>query len=337
MKLGDLSVVIIGRNEELHIEKCIQSVLRGTESFDAPEIIYVDSASTDGTVQTAKQYPIKIIQLRPEWKLSAPAGRYIGYHHTSGRYIFFIDGDTILYKKWLSIAVSFMSERPDIAGVAGVVHEVFTDSEGNILGNRKNRYLQQNKVSEVQTFGGIALYRRSVLEEVGSFNPHIADEERELGLRIRKAGYKIVRIYSPMAITYAYPRETVSEILRRAHSGLYSFGATLRYCLKNGLFWQYLTERLSFIFTFIFGVLVSTGILILFILSNNLKILISLCIGIAIILFSLKRKDIRGIFISLFKRVLISYKIIQTFLTTTPKPPESYPMDVIVIKDQEQG
>src|SRR5205814_10040498 len=42
--------------------------------------------------------------------------------------------------------------------------------------------------------GGAALYRRSVLEHVGTFNPYLfSDEEPELYIRIRHAGYQVLQ------------------------------------------------------------------------------------------------------------------------------------------------
>jgi len=43
------------------------------------------------------------------------------------------------------------------------------------------------------------MYRRAVLEEVGTFNPYLnSDEEPELGLRIRHAGYRILELDHPI-------------------------------------------------------------------------------------------------------------------------------------------
>ncbi len=48
----DLSVVVISRNEEAAIAACLKSLLAGTAGLET-EIILVDSASTDRTVEIA--------------------------------------------------------------------------------------------------------------------------------------------------------------------------------------------------------------------------------------------------------------------------------------------
>lgn len=333
--MNTLSIIVIGRNEEHHIARCLRSVLTGSESFVDREIIYVDSASTDNTVNIAKRFPIRIIQLRSSWKLSSSAGRYLGFENTHGKYVFFVDGDTIVYKHWLEEAVSFMRNSPDIGGVAGIVHEIAVDEKGNRVGFRRNRYKQSTQILPVNVFGGIALYRRAVLERVRPFNPHVkATPELELSLRIRKAGYGLMRLYIPMAITYAPKRETFGEILRRSRSNLYSMGDTLHYCRRNGLAWPYIKERMGFVFCFAAGVLLSVGILLFALVSRNVALLMGWC---AVILFflgfqAIRKRSIRKVGISLFKRTVILYKTIQSFCTARVREIEEYPTDVIVIK-----
>ena len=50
-----ISIVVIGRNEEENIARCLESCLAC--NWDNKEIIYCDSESTDGTVEIAKRYP----------------------------------------------------------------------------------------------------------------------------------------------------------------------------------------------------------------------------------------------------------------------------------------
>ena len=83
----DLSVVIISRNEERNIARCIESVLEATDEMASYEIILVDSVSTDRTVEIAKKYPIRILQLKHKSQCSPAAGRFIGFLHSRGNYI----------------------------------------------------------------------------------------------------------------------------------------------------------------------------------------------------------------------------------------------------------
>jgi len=79
-----LSVVIITKNEEHNIRRCLESVKW------ADEIILVDSQSTDKTVDIAGEYGAKIFS--PEWKGYGFAKRE-GVNNASGEWVLSIDAD----------------------------------------------------------------------------------------------------------------------------------------------------------------------------------------------------------------------------------------------------
>ena len=58
MDKPQISIVVIGKNEILHIRECLQAVIKAIENMDA-EIVYVDSISTDGTVEANHQRKIR--------------------------------------------------------------------------------------------------------------------------------------------------------------------------------------------------------------------------------------------------------------------------------------
>src|SRR5215469_3560219 len=58
----ELSVVLITKNQAWNIARLIESVLDATSSVLSKEIILVDSASTDQTVEIAGRYPVTILR-----------------------------------------------------------------------------------------------------------------------------------------------------------------------------------------------------------------------------------------------------------------------------------
>ena len=59
-----LSVVIRSFNEERHIGRLLTGIVRQT--VPTPEIVLVDSGSTDATVAIATRYPVKVVTIRPD-------------------------------------------------------------------------------------------------------------------------------------------------------------------------------------------------------------------------------------------------------------------------------
>jgi len=76
-----ISIVIRARNEEAHIGRLLYGIYQQT--IKDPEVIIVDSGSTDGTLAVASQYPVKIVHIHPKeftfgrslnWGIAAASG-----------------------------------------------------------------------------------------------------------------------------------------------------------------------------------------------------------------------------------------------------------------------
>lgn len=239
-----LSVVMISKNQEWNIARLIESVLRETAFLPEKEIVLVDSASTDQTTEVAARYPITVLKLCPEQRLTAAAGRYVGYKHATGDLVLFLDGDMELCQGWLGLALNVMHTTLDAAVITGRV------IDQPKLAQTPSGELLQLSPTDVATVtvrqgGGAAMYRRSVLEQVGTFNPYLyADEEPELCLRIRHAGHRILQLSHPIAFHYSAPLKNFSTFLnkRRDHYFL-GFGQNIRYFFGKPFLWRYLIER----------------------------------------------------------------------------------------------
>ncbi|MBN1781756.1 glycosyltransferase [bacterium] len=333
-----LSVIIIGRNEERHIDACLRSIVKGIRMVPDSEIIYADSASTDRTVEIVKTYPVRILLLRPEWPLCAAAGRTAGYRHAEGEFLFFIDGDTMLYHDWLRKGIAWLESHPETGGVAGSVHEIFEDENGRKTGFLKHRYGLQTGPRTEKTLGGIALFRKSVLDQTGPFNPFIAaDEEPELCMRIRHAGHTLVRIPDSMALTFGPPRQTVRELFRRYRSRLYTFGTTLKYCQRNRMAMQYISERLDHIVTYLMAM---AGFLVLTLIAIARGLFLRMAAGIVILVVLLRifRPNLfHRLYISFIKRSLMTLRTFESYFYTKTRDMDTYPDDVTVIEPESRA
>src|SRR4029077_20974279 len=94
-------------NEERYIAAAIESALTAMKGIPG-EIILADSASTDRTIEIAKQYPIRIVQMTRAEDRSCGAGAQLGFQYSSGRYVWLVDGDMELRPHFLSAAVQFL-------------------------------------------------------------------------------------------------------------------------------------------------------------------------------------------------------------------------------------
>jgi glycosyltransferase involved in cell wall biosynthesis len=187
-----LSIVIIGRNEGERLASCLQSV----ESMRAEaEIIYVDSASADGSSQVASDFGTQVIVLHGGIQTAARA-RNAGWQRALAPYVLFLDGDTILNEDFPAAALQVLESEPSTAAVWGHRRELHPEH------SLYNRVLDLDWIYPAgitDYCGGDVMMRRSALAEIEGYDPGlIAGEEPELCRRLRARGYRIVHIDFPM-------------------------------------------------------------------------------------------------------------------------------------------
>jgi glycosyltransferase involved in cell wall biosynthesis len=329
-----LTIVLISKNQAWNIERLIRSVLDQAKVLSTKEVMLVDSASTDDTVQRATHYPITILRLCPNQHLSPAAGRYVGYTQTTGDLVLFLDGDMELYPGWLESALQVLRTSPDIAAVTGQIVDLSSDLDKQPLQFIEGKI--DNLLSEVQHVGGAALYRRSVLKKVGSFNPYLfSDEEPELCVRIRHAGWRVIGLRFPIAYHYAPPREALSTLVSRWRRGLYlGAGQSIRYHVGHKTFFVYLWERGYGILPglILLAGLLSTGWSYFYRDGFWFACWISiLCVALAI--DALRRGSVYFTLSSVLKRLFILDGTIRGFFLH-PRLPESYTAELEVIQSQ---
>lgn len=92
-----LSVIVPCYNVEAYVERCIQSILHQTIGLDKMEILLVNDASTDHTLDILKnyekQYPQNIHVIDLEQNAGLSHARNVGIKHASTEYIAFVDSD----------------------------------------------------------------------------------------------------------------------------------------------------------------------------------------------------------------------------------------------------
>lgn len=330
----ELSVVMISRNQAWNMSRLIESVLRATSSISSREVVLVDSASTDGTIEVAVQYPIGVLRLRQAQHPTPAAGRYIGYRHTTGKLILFLDGDMELVEGWLERALQTFRSRSEVAVVTGLVVDL---SKAAKAADKPPLPADgSTEVFEIPYTGGAAMYRRSVLEKTGTFNPYLySDEEPELCIRVRHAGFRIARLTYPIAFHYTDPRGGLSAQVARWRRKLYlGAGQNLRYHLGKEIFWPYARER---------GHGLVSVMVVLLILFSFLWTLVAghtgawalvwgVLFGLLVAGDALRKRSLYQTLSSLLKQTLILDGTIRGFLST-PMDPRTYPDEFDLVKE----
>lgn len=190
-------VVVIGRNEGQRLITCLDSISNATS------VTYVDSNSTDGSVQVALARGIDVVELDLSIPFTAARARNAGFRRSLEivpdlKYVQFIDGDCELNARWAEAAVSFLERNPEVAAVCGRLRERYPErSIYNWLCDQE----WDRPIGEVRSFAGNVMMRVDALNGVGGYREDvIAAEEDELSVRLRGAEWRIWRLADEMAL-----------------------------------------------------------------------------------------------------------------------------------------
>lgn len=196
--MHQIGVVVIGRNEGNRLKHCLLSVVG-----EGRTIVYVDSGSTDNSVELAKSFGVHVVKLDLSVPFTAARARNAGFTallelKPSIEFVQFVDGDCRVVENWLKRAVDELIAHPDVVVVCGRRREEFPN---NSMYNRFCNMEWDTPVGEAKACGGDAMMRVEAFKKVGGFNPTlIAGEEPELCVRLRQAGGKINRIDAEMTL-----------------------------------------------------------------------------------------------------------------------------------------
>jgi len=192
-----VAVVVIGRNEGDRIARALVSVLNQTR-----RVVYVDSGSTDRSVELAASLDAVVLELDGSAPFTAARARDEGFKKTLSlypetEYVQFLDGDCELAENWLAVAQGIVGTQPDVAVVCGRLRERRPEQSPY---NRLCDIEWDAPLGDTTASGGIAMMRVLAFQQVDGHNQRlIAGEDEDICARLRNRGWRVVRINAEMA------------------------------------------------------------------------------------------------------------------------------------------
>lgn len=168
--------------------------------------------------------------------LTPGAARNAGLAACGGAWVLFVDADVEVDAAWLARALAEAGDG-EVAGLWGRLEEWFVDGAGERPGAR-DMYRVGDADRDSDYLATLALYRRDALERAGAYDPRLQSEEDfELGLRLRAAGFRLRSLAPRAARHWSAPRPSFGELGRRWRTGLcFGQGQVLRlYLGRPGL------------------------------------------------------------------------------------------------------
>lgn len=194
-----IGIVAIGRNEGQRLVACLRSLA----AYEQAAVVYVDSGSTDGSVERARELGADVVRLETDVPFTAARARNAGWRRLieidpKVRYVQFVDGDCEVAGDWPDAARRTLEGQPQVAVVCGRRREKHREAS---IYNRLCDMEWDTPVGEAAACGGDAMMRIDALQQVGGFDETIiAGEEPELCRRFREAGWRVLRIDAEMTL-----------------------------------------------------------------------------------------------------------------------------------------
>lgn len=209
-----LSVVIPNWNGKGYLAACLDSLRAQTQPNI--EIIIVDNASSDGSQQLVREaYPeARLIELPQNRGFTGACN--LGMQAATGEFVALLNNDTEVDRNWTAEIIKALDEKPAVGIIACkmLLHDQrerfhtagdFVAIDGS-AGNRGFGELDHGQYDDgdyvFSACGGAAVYRRSLLEEIGYLDDDFFFllEDVDIAWRAQLAGYAVW--FAPGAVVY---------------------------------------------------------------------------------------------------------------------------------------
>src|SRR3989344_2960386 len=226
----DLSIIIVSYNAADFLKECIESIKKNTKKLNY-EIIVIDNTSSDNSVEMVmKEFPqVSVIESREN--LGFSKANNLGTEKSKGRYVLFLNPDTVVYEDSLLNMVKFMDEHTK-AGAAtcklvmpngkldDAAHRGFPNPwnsfsyfsglskvfpKSKLFGGYNLGFLDISKTHEIDACAGaFMMVRRQAGEKIGWWDEDyfFYGEDLEFCFRLKGEGWKIYFVPSISVLHY---------------------------------------------------------------------------------------------------------------------------------------
>lgn len=205
-----ISIIIVNYNTERLLEDCLSSIFEKTQAVDF-EIIVIDNNSEEGSLDKLISKYKSVKFHFAGLNLGFGKANNLGATLATGKYLFFLNPDTLLINNAVNILFHYMESHPetgicggnmykgDMTPASSLYNTDFLTYEYKIIFNiKRTPGFNYSKVPQnVLVIVGADLFiRKDVFDEVNGFDPDffMYFEEVDLCYRTRKAGHAVTSV-----------------------------------------------------------------------------------------------------------------------------------------------
>ncbi len=222
----DFSVIVPTYNRADILRECLEALERQTMAPERFEVIVVDDGSSDATGAMCRDFQSGLLmQYLRQTNAGAGAARRRGVQHSRGKFLLFINDDTIADAELLATHAAahetYEGERQAVLGDFRFPAQASARALTRFLAESPFLFPQANLAAGVhwdytKFVTCNTSVRRDAVVGVGSFDAEFRiAEDSELGLRLSRRGY-YVRYVPEARATHEHLPFTVADLVRRA-------------------------------------------------------------------------------------------------------------------------
>ena len=226
-------MVVVNWNRRDLLKECLQSLKQ--QQVNQPfEVVVVDNGSSDGSpemvLSESRATPlVRVVLLRNRENRGFCAANNQGFAASDTEFVALLNNDAKAEPDWLAALARAFEGRPDVGMAASKIlvyedprridkvgHLIYPDGQNRGRGTGESDEGQYDRIEEVLWPDGCAaMYRRSMLDEIGGFDEDFFAyaDDAELGLRARIAGWKC--LYIPQAVVRHHRGATLGLLSSR--------------------------------------------------------------------------------------------------------------------------
>ncbi|MPR35969.1 glycosyltransferase family 2 protein [Salmonirosea aquatica] len=237
-----ISFIVIGRNIGLTAEICFNSLFQSVQyaALSDYEILYIDSSSTDNTLEIIKRYT-SVQVFRIEENYNAAVARNVGAQEAKGDYLIFLDGDMEIQPEFLKSRLLDSLGQPKYDYVSGdLINYFYKNNTFQFI--TKAPYFG-NMLSEEKTesvVGGLFAITKETFQSVSGMNiRYKMCEDYDFGLRLAQKNILLKRLNAVFVNHHTVSYIDVGRMKRMMRSGDFLFvGLLNREHFLNPHFWK---------------------------------------------------------------------------------------------------
>ncbi len=225
-------MICCAHNEEEYVEICLQNLFKALDGLSS-EVIFVADRCTDGTVEIAEKYNVKIIEKNwRRWRNSYSESLQTGYANARGVYVSIVDADLVIPANFFRKLVPFV--KSDVVSAAARV-VVFPDTFWNRMMYAWEKTHDLAPLGR-KPYGAARVIFKKALNEIGGFHD-VPTPDTDIDLHFAERGYRSVDVTAVKV--YHLRHLTLSRMVGgqiNSGRGRYALGLGLLRTIGHGIF-----------------------------------------------------------------------------------------------------